>query len=93
MKLHRDLAITQKSAWHLAHRLRAAWGEQKTVKLAGPVEVDESYFGGLEKNKHASKKLNAGRGPVGKTAVVGIKDRPTRKIVAGVAPSTDAITL
>ncbi len=68
-------------------------GEQKTVKLAGPVEVDESYFGGLEKNKHASKKLNAGRGPVGKTAVVGIKDRPTRKIVAGVAPSTDAITL
>ncbi len=93
MKLHRDLAITQKSAWRLAHRLRAAWGEQKTVKLAGPVEVDESYFGGLEKNKHASKKLNAGRGPVGKTAVVGIKDRPTRKIVAGVAPSTDAITL
>ena len=93
MKLHRDLAITQKSAWHLAHRLRAAWGEKRTVKLAGPVEVDESYFGGIEKNKHASKKLNAGRGPVGKTAVVGIKDRPTRKVVAGVVASTDAMTL
>ena len=94
MKLHRDLKITQKSAWHLAHRLRAAWGtETSKVKLAGPVEVDESYFGGLEKNKHAWKKLNAGRGTVGKTAVVGIKDRPTCKVMAGVAPKTDAATL
>lgn len=94
MKLHRDLKITQKSAWHLAHRLRAAWGtETSKVKLAGPVEVDESYFGGLEKNKHAWKKLNAGRGTVGKTAVVGIKDRPTCKVVAAVTPKTDAATL
>lgn len=41
MKLHRDLGITQKSAWHLAHRIREAWGDQQEVFL-GPVEVDET---------------------------------------------------
>ena len=76
MKLHRDLGITQKSAWHLAHRIREAW-DVVADKFAGPVEVDETYIGGLEKNKHESKKLNAGRGTVGKVAVAGMKDRET----------------
>ncbi len=45
MKLHRDLDITQKSAWFLAHRLRDALS-QNGGKFAGPHEVDETYFGG-----------------------------------------------
>ena len=92
MKLHRDLGITQKSAWFLTHRLRAALAEDG-AKMFGPVEVDETYFGGKERNKHARKKLHAGRGPVGKTAVIGAKDRRTKRVAAKVVRSTDQLTL
>ena len=83
MKLHRDLKITQRSAWHMAHRLRRAFAENGGL-FAGPVEADESYFGGRESNKHESKKRRAGRGTAGKTAVAGLKDRPTGKVKATV---------
>ena len=93
MKLHRDLGITQKSAWHLAHRIRETWEDKKGASFLGPVEVDETYVGGVEGNKHASKKTNAGRGPVGKTAVVGMKDRGTNAVSAVVVRQTDRPTL
>ena len=93
MKLHRELAITQKSAWHLLHRLRATLTATTPEKMVGPVEVDETFIGGKEKNKHAKRKLHAGRGPVGKTVVVGVKDRTTKRVRAAVVADTEADTL
>ena len=92
MKLHRDLGITQKTAWHLAHRIRETWG-LAAGKFEGPVEVDETYVGGKEPNKHESKKLKAGRGPVGKTPVVGMLDRNTNQVKAEVIDRPDKPTL
>ena len=93
MKLHRDLDITQKSAWHLAHRLRKAFPAGGNI-FAGPVEADEAYFGGQRKNMSKSKrKAMKGRGAVGKTAVAGVKDRDTNEVRAKVVTSTDAENL
>ena len=93
MKLHRDLNISQKSAWFLAHRLREAYVEDVGV-FSGPVEADEAYIGGKRKNMHKhQREALSGRGSVGKTAVAGIKDRATKQVRAKVVQNTDGKTL
>ena len=80
MKLHRDLDITQKTAWYLGQRIRQSW-DAAGLPMAGPVEVDETYVGGAEKNRHESQKHGTS-GVAGKAAVVGIRDRSTNQIAA-----------
>jgi len=94
MKLHRDIGVCQKTAWFMQQRLREAFsGLVPEGEMVGPIEVDETYIGGKERNKHASKRQNLGRGPVGKAAIVGARDRETGQVVARVVPNTQADTL
>ena len=82
MKVHRDLGITQKSAWFMVQRLREAWKTLAGVDgMKGPVEVDEKYVGGVESNKHESQK-----GKTKKAVVAGIRDRDTGKVTATPVP-------
>src|ERR1700690_722143 len=79
LQLGKEIGVTQKSAWFMLQRLREACGSGDDLdKLRGIVEVDECFIGGKERNKHEHKKLKAGRGSVGKTAVVGLRERGGR---------------
>ncbi len=93
MKLHRDIGVRQPTAWFMLQRIRRAFGTERPYSFNGPVEVEEAYFGGLEKDKQVSKKAHLGRGPVAKTAVVGARDRETGEVTAQVLERTDSKTL
>ena len=95
MKIHRDLGVRQATAWFMLQRIRESFADEGPgVKFEGPTEADEAYFGGKRKNMHAKKRKKlTGRGTVGKTAVVAVKDRKTKKVAAKVVKSTDGETL
>ncbi len=96
MKLHRDIGVSQPTAWFMLHRIREAWAQEAPGGFSGPVEADETYFGGRRRNMSNARRKelqDTGRGAVGKTAVVGIKDRETNQVRAQVIERTDTATL
>lgn len=79
MQLAKEIGVTQKTAWFMLGRLREACSAPDSIdKLKGIIEIDEAFFGGKEANKHERKKLHAGRGAVGKVAVLGMREREGR---------------
>ena len=95
MKTYRDLGVTQKTAWFMNHRIRRAWKRDPDAQLfSGPVEADETYFGGRRRNMPKSVRAGlTGRGAIGKVAVVGVRDRATNKVSAQVVKDTASETL
>ena len=92
-QLAKDIGITQKSAWFVLHRLRHA-AQTRSFKrpLDGEVEADETFIGGKEKNKHASKRTGGKQGGAGKTAVLGILEREG-ELRTGITPNLRARTV
>lgn len=76
-EVHRDLGITQKSAWFMDHRIRFALYSGSFDKMSGEVEADETFIGGKARNMHIEKRKRVitGTGGKDKTAVMGILER------------------
>ena len=89
LQLSKEIGVTQKTAWFMLGRLREACGGDP-AKLAGIVEADETFVGGKESNKHPHKKLNMGRGTVGKQAVLGLRERGGRSIAMPIEGTSKA---
>ena len=90
-KLGSDLNIRQSSAWHMIHRIRAAYSTNGVME--GIVETDETYIGGIEGNKHERRKLKAGAGYVGKKPVIGLLSRDSNHIHAECVKTVSVTTL
>lgn len=86
----KGIGVTQKTAWFMLGRLReACGGDLDADKLAGIVEADETFIGGMQRNKHADKRLE-GRGPAGKTAVLGLRERGGRSVAMPIGTADKA---
>ena len=92
-QLARDIKVTQKTAWHILHKVRTLFG-QDTMSLSNEVECDEVYIGGREKNKHESKRTEGtqGRSTKTKTPIFGMIERGGN-IVARKVQNTQGNTL
>jgi transposase-like protein len=73
-QLARDLGITQKSAWFMLGRIRSKLGHKQDITLIGTTQIDETFFGGKNKNRHWDKKVknSQGRSFKDKTPVLGL---------------------
>jgi transposase-like protein len=84
-------AGSYRTAWYMCHRIRAAMKNEEFRKLTGTVEMDETYIGGDNRNRHRNKRLR-GRGTVGKIAVIGAIARKGN-VVAKMIQSTTIATV
>src|SRR5271170_517955 len=94
-EIARALGVTQKSAWHMLHRLREAMNGGAMFKMGGngPIEIDETHFGPNTRKMHANKREKLSKEGYQKPVVMGMLDRESRQVRAKVVPNVKRETL